>query len=170
MMKSKFDITKYAPPGMQIRQGITAFFIGYAGVIFISMGFFFNLSQASSSLYEVVGGERILIPGRMMDDFVDVLDNLLAGFVLIGLVLIEGIIYQYLYFNGRGSKSLYVMKRLPNRWELHKRCWSLPLAGMILCGITAFVLLLIYFGVYMAVTPSECLVDGQWQKIWREFR
>ncbi|MBQ7916896.1 MAG: hypothetical protein IJ315_08980 [Firmicutes bacterium] len=168
-MKIRIDFERYAPPGMKIGEGLTAFFIAYAGAIFISCFYFFNLGEELRSLYEWNGGERVLIQGRMMKDFVEILDYHLGGFVLVGLVLIEAVIYQYLYFNAHGSKSLYVMKRLPNKWELHKRCWSLPVAGMILCGITAFVLMLLFFWAYMASTPEVCRLPDQWGKIWRDF-
>ena len=58
------------------------------------------------------------------------------------------------------------MRRLPDPWELHRRCLTLPLlaAGLsLLCGAAFFFL---YFGIYLAATPAQSLAPGQWQKIW----
>ena len=74
--------------------------------------------------------------------------------------------YHYAYHR-QGSKSIYLMRRLPSKLELHRRCLTLPIAGILIALLTAFLLLLIYYAVYMNVTPAECLMPGQWQKLWR---
>ena len=64
------------------------------------------------------------------------------------------------------SKSIYTMRRLPSVWELHRRCLTLPVCGMVIGLGTAFVLILLYYNVYIGLTPEICLTPGQWQKIW----
>ena len=66
----------------------------------------------------------------------------------------------------QGSKNIYLMKRLPSRWELHRRCILLPALGMVGSLVMGFTLLMIYFAIYMLVTPDRCLPPDQWQKLW----
>jgi uncharacterized membrane protein YqhA len=88
-----------------------------------------------------------------------------VGFLILALCMLALIVYHYAY-HYQGSKSIYLMKRLPNRWEMHRRCITLPLLAALICLIAAIAFLLIYFGIYMVFTPKECLTLGQWQKIW----
>jgi len=51
--------------------------------------------------------------------------------------------------------------------ELHKRAWTLPLLGIGITLLAAFLVMLLYFWIYLLVTPQECIAPGQWQRIWR---
>ncbi len=158
-------INRLAPPGLPWRQEVGFFVTGAICALVYSLLYFIRLGNNRRHLFENPE-EEILWPGAIMPDFADILENALVGFLIIAVCMIGFVIYHYLYFR-QGSKSIYLMKRLPKRWELHRRCWTLPVMGAVLCGIIAFLLLVIYFRVYMAVTPEECLTDGQWMKIWR---
>jgi len=81
------------------------------------------------------------------------------------LAALSHVIVHYQYHH-RVSKSIYTMKRLPNRWELHRRCWSLPLCCFAAVLLTGFLLLLVYYAVYLLVTPAENLAPDQWKKLW----
>ena len=95
--------------------------------------------------------------------------NALRYFSCFGLVLIVTLsfISTHYSYHYRESKSIYLMRRLSDPWELHRRCLTLPVVGVGLALLVAFVLLMLYFAVYMGVTPEECLTPHQWQKIWR---
>ena len=100
-----------------------------------------------------------------MPDFTEILDRSLWGFLvaIIAALALIGVHYACHY---QDSKSIYTMRRLPNRWELHRRCLTLPLLAAAVYLILAFVILLIFYAVYMNLTPDVCLTPGQWQKIW----
>jgi amino acid transporter len=100
-----------------------------------------------------------------MTDFYAILGGALYGFLILALCMPALILYHYAY-HYQGSKNIYLMRRLPNRWELHKRCVTLPLLAALICLLSVLVLLCIYLGIYMTATPRECLTPGQWQKIW----
>lgn len=157
----KPDLTRYAPPGIPLRQERTGFLTGLTLATLSSLLFFSRYTQAHSTLYRYHGEEAILIPTAVMPDFPDVLDGTLLGFPLLALCMAGLIFYHYAY-HIQGSKSLYLMRRLPDRWELHRRCLTLPLLGALFSLLFGGLLLLLYFWFYMAVTPPSCLSPGQW--------
>ena len=49
------------------------------------------------------------------------------------------------------------MRRLPDRWELHRRCLALPALGLALSVLIPAVLVVIYFCIYQFGTPYRFL-------------
>lgn len=161
----KLDIVRYAPPGIDLRQEKGFFITGLIGATLYSLVFLLRYYQARTNLYEWQGGKRVLIPDYPMVDFAQLIDKALVGFLALSLCMLALIVYHYAYYH-RGSKSIYLMRRLPDSTLLHRQCLTLPLGAIALCLISAALLLLIYYVIYMAFTPEICLTPGQWQKIW----
>jgi hypothetical protein len=65
--------------------------------------------------------------------------------------------------------SIYLMKRLPDPSERHRRALMLPLLAIAATVVLAILLRLIYFAVYLLATPKTCLPDEVWQQLWRLF-
>lgn len=118
-----------------------------------------------------------LIPNTKADDFVTLLHantNSIIGLpvfsllylVAIGLVLLA--VKNYTSF-WQGSKSIYFMRRLPDKWELHRRCLRLPLLGLLACAVLMFLLILLCYVLYMHTIPEANLPPNQWSKLWTEF-
>ncbi len=65
-----------------------------------------------------------------------------------GILTFVNIAANYMTFY-RESKSIYLMRRIPDRWELPRRCAAVPLiglaAGLILTAILICLCNLIYF-------------------------
>ncbi len=162
-MKRKLE--NMVPPGAELQQELKWIKTGLFISFLFSLIYFINLMNEYQSLFVTVGHKKLLIDGVIMKDFVDILGSSLIGFFIVALGMIAVLVYHFLY-HYQGSKSIYLMKRLPDRWELWRRCLSLPVltAGLSLC--TFAVLLIAYFGIYMAVTPESCLLPNQWNKIW----
>ena len=78
------------------------------------------------------------------------------GFCVLFVVLVAMIIYHYCTYY-QGSKSIYLMKRLPDKWELYKRCVHLPMIAMIVEIITIVGVMSLYYGIYLIFTPQQCL-------------
>lgn len=123
-----------------------------------SLSFWTRYSDAHAALYSRQGN---LLPGAVMTPFSTLLAEDLSRFTMMGfcilvLFLLALIPVNYSAFY-RGSKSIYVMRRLPNRWELGRRCAALPLlsAGgtLALMGL----LTLLYYALYLLITPKVCL-------------
>ena len=160
-------LERLAPPGYPIGRERSIFLLGAALAFLYSLFFFSSFNNALDALYQHVGRKRILIPGATMPDFKVLLGSFLSGFyVLAGLsVLLAALHYSYFY---QESKSIYLMKRLSNPWELHLRCWTLPILGALCSLLLAFLVLLLYFAIYMIATPEPCLTPDQWLKLWSE--
>lgn len=77
--------------------------------------------------------------------------------------LLAGVHYLYHYRDGR---SIYLMRRLPDRWELHRRCLFLPLAGLLAVGILSLALAVGYFFLYRWAIPEGLIPGPEWQGIW----
>lgn len=158
---------RFAPPGMDMDRMVNGYLTGLFLMLLFSVEYFERYQNAWRGLfYWPDEGEKVLILGAVMPDFVELLGESLRGFFLYCLVLLVVVVWNYLYYY-QGSRSIYLMKRLPNRFELHKRAWVLPVAAVGITLLAALVVLVLYFEFYMIVTPKACITPGQWQSIWR---
>ena len=162
----KIDLSRHAPPGLNLSMEKNTFLWGGAAAICWSFSCLFRLADEHRDLYKHVRGERVLQEGAIMTDFYIILGSSLLGFAVLALVMLAFAVYHYAYHR-QGSKSIYLMRRLPNGWELHRRCLTIPIVSAVFCMVAAFILLCVYYWIYVAVTPKGCLTPGQWQKIWR---
>jgi hypothetical protein len=125
---------------------------------------------ARGTLYIQRGTDSILDVSRVMPDFLDILgDKLLSPLLFGALILVGTTVIHYAYFHS-GGKSIYLMRRLPNKAELHRRSLLIPLLSALIFVLLAFVLFLVYYAVYMNFTPAACLAPDQWLKIRSVFR
>ena len=88
--------------------------------------------------------------------------SIFFGFVY---VAIAAIILAISYYRGfsQESQSLYLMRRLPDRWEYHRRCLALPLMT-ILAGLVSIPILIgLFYAIYLHATPEQCLQPDQWE-------
>lgn len=84
----------------------------------------------------------------------------------LGAVVLAAYNYGKLW---RGSKPVYLMARLPDRWELHRRCLGVPLGLLLAALVLAALLLLVYYGVYRLLTPAQWLRPGQLARLQELF-
>lgn len=162
----KLNLLRYAPLGMSLKTELAFFIGGLSYSIIFSLLFLQHYMDARSELYIWHLDKRQLIPGAVMPDFITLLDDDFHGFLILGLCMLAFAAYHYFY-HYQGSKSAYLMRRLPNKMEWHKRCLALPMGAILISVLTALLLLVIFYGVYMICTPQECLTPGQWQKLWQ---
>ena len=164
-MKIKMFHVKHFPPGMNIEGEKVFFGVGLAISFLYSLTFLGRYVQARMELFAITKLNSSPVtewkPEGTMEVFSVLLGNALRGFPLLALSMLGFVIVHYVYF-WQGSKSIYLMKRLPNRMEIHKMAWSYPIKAMMLSIGCAFVLLVLYYGVYRIATPKECLLPNQW--------
>ncbi len=160
------DLEKFIPPGANIKQITDLFIVGNVISAIISLCFFVVYYIHYQNLFGIVGNERILLTHETMHDFPVILDKSLMGFLITGFCMLFFIILYYAHYYQGGSKSIYLMKRLPHKFEIHKRALVLPISLCISSFLFAFILAFCYFLFYMAVTPAECLSPNQWEKFW----
>ena len=162
----KPDLSRYAPLGINVRSEWQGYVAGLAVAVVYSMIYLLRYFNARENLYEWTLKGRELVEGAMMPDFAELMDGTLLVFLAIALTMMGLVIYHYIYHR-LDTKSYYVMRRLPSRWELHLRCLTLPMIGLLICGAAALIMIIIYYWIYMGCTPEECLMPGQWGRFWR---
>lgn len=162
-MKIKMFHVKHFPPGMNVEGEKFFFGFGMCAAFFYSWSFIWRYLEARMRLSEISRLQRFpkVIYQGTIEHFSVLLGNALIGFWFVAIGMMGFAIIHYAYF-WQGSKSIYVMKRLPNKMELYKRVWTLPLISLLLCAVTALVLLFIYYGVYVLATPKQCLPLNLW--------
>ena len=163
-MKSK--LVKYAPPGYDYQFDKTFYFVGLGVATAFSFSYLIRFGEAKGELYTYHLGEKELIPGAIMPDFIDIFRGSLWGYLVLAFAMLLLIAFRYASYY-QNSKSIYLMKRLPDKFEMHRRCIVVPVITAISCMLVAFLVLLLYLGHYMLFTPDACLTPGQWAKIWR---
>ena len=161
------DLDRYIPAGLswQKEAGKIGLWLGLCA----AFGFFVFVLQylpVRNDLMEWKDGQQYLIYGAVMCDFAECMDCVLWMFPVVAVACIAQA-WGYYQYHREGSMSIYLMRRLPNRWELHRRCLVFPFAGLVLCVVSAFLTVVLCYVYYMIATPESCLTPGQWQKYWR---
>jgi len=146
----------YAPLGIELAKEVMIFVSGNTLSLLYSLVYFVNYIGERNNLYEKVGEQRVLREGAKMPAFEALIEGRWIGFWMVVVILVCMGIYHYIY-HYMDSKLVYLMKRLPSKWELHKRCLVLPIAGIIITIAVMLILWLLYYGVYLLFTPQQCL-------------
>lgn len=167
-MKQKLEarLLHWVPPGLNARRELGWLRGGLVGALVWSLPFVISLLGSLPGLYHLVGGRRVPDPSAAAPDFAELMEGRLLVFGIVALAFLAVSLYHYAY-HWQGSRSIYTMRRLPDRWELHRRCLTLPVLGALACVLAAFLVLALYFGIYMATVPDVCRAPGQWQRLWR---
>ncbi len=141
--------------------------IGWAacglGISFLySLTYYFSLWSYIDNLYGVssVTGKRVLLAGSYMPDFAAFAPSRMKPFVITALIFLTLAVYHYIY-HYQESKSIYTMRRLPDRWELHRRCLTFPITVAVICLVSAVLLTGIYLWSYNLSVPKARLRPGQ---------
>lgn len=156
-------LRRNSPPGQNLACEKYTLLWGLAAAALFSLQFFSAFSQAYHDLFTEDG---ILQQGIMMAPFDELLGISLLGFGLLGLGMLQFGFYHWYYFY-QDSKSIYLLKRLPQRNLLLRYCLTLPGLAFIVCILAMVLVRLVYFAVYLALTPDACLPTDVWQQFWR---
>ncbi len=160
--------SKLIPVGISVKKEAVGILTAMIFSFLHSLSYFASYYNSYHNLYEYYDDKRILISGRKMTDFYILIEGSFKGFYVTAFLLVVLIIYHYAY-HYKDSKSIYTMKRLPKKYELHKRCLTVPVICILLCKLFSVILIFIYFRHYICATPPECLVDGQWSMFISKF-
>lgn len=154
----RIDLSRYAPPGTNIKQEIKNLCTGLIGAACCAVLVYgVRLRSAYDNLFDYVGRERVLKIDVTMMPFDAVLHRGLWLFYLVALCsLASAVLHRISYYTG-GSKSIYVMRRLPQRWEVLRRDITLPLLGASISLLSSLLLKMLFWGLYYWITPTQCL-------------
>lgn len=148
----KVDLDRLVPPGIEARKQLRSFLTCLVMSVFISTGWIIEYADSYWAMYR---NDELV---RAMPAFGTMIrGNYMIGFPVTVIAMLTYIIVYYVYYF-TGSKSIYTMRRLGRPWELHKRCWTLPLLLSAAVLLVCVLLVGVYFLIYMLVTP----VEGIW--------
>ena len=154
----RIDPDRYVPMG--IDGAVSLRRLGWcmgAGSIWSLLYFIGSYSDAYDSLWHHRGSLRIMLrEGAIMPGFFEILSGSETVFLMVCAAMPFWALYHYSYhFNG--SKSIYLMRRLPESWELHRRCLVGPAVGLLGALSLQGLLGVLYCLIYIFVTPRQCL-------------
>lgn len=186
MKRRRLD--ELVPPGADGSQQGSLILVGLIFAVLLSCYLFGRqFSTALDSLNSIVQSPSMarLYPNARMTDFCVVLgapgtissystygnDTVVSVFFPFLLLAIAAVILAVTNYTSfwRGSKSVYLMRRLPDRREFSRRCLALPLLLLAACVILVLLLTLIFYGVYIHLTPEEYIRPDQWKQLWLHF-
>ena len=147
---------KWSPPGWDNGTERKIFWIFLTVCILYSFQFFGRYWSAYEALFFYEKGERLLRPYAEMPPLRSLLDGCFLAFWGMFLWSLGSAALRYAYFYEE-SKSIYFVRRLPDRTYLWKSCLTVPTLGLIFSLLVMGCLALVYFGVYLGVTPSAAL-------------
>ena len=148
-------VRRLTPPGYDVSVELGWLALGGMIAFIYSLGGFGSrLNSALSTLRMADRLGNLRYPTMMMPYFAEILGGALWSFVILAVIALLLIPVHAGYWY-QGSRSIYLMRRLPDRWELHRRC------------LAALALLLVYFAIYCLVTPDAKQPDGQWAELMR---
>lgn len=149
-------LEQYAPPGIPIVQEVRYWGIGMTICTFWCLQFIFRYWEERSSLYYQRAGRLILFEDACMPAFQDLTANLFVIFYFVIIYCVLLAVYHYFY-HYQGSKMIYLMRRLPDKWELHIRCLLLPIVAGMIALAYRYMLEMLFYAIYILFTPSQCL-------------
>ena len=146
----------YAPLGFLIGKEISAWMFCIIASTCWCMRFLVRYMDYRGQLFEIRGSRKILIENAKMPNFEFLTKDLFEIFGVVLLFCALVVVYHY-YYHSQGSKMMYLMRRLPNKWELHIRCFTLPVIASVISIIYMLVLRLLFYSIYIFCTPQQCL-------------
>ncbi len=153
-MKKKIDWNRHLPLGMdgeKVKNRMALMLgVGIGGSLICPLRYF----SARASLFRYMNGvyERNL--NAKMLPFEELLTGsfTVMAIAAVGYLLAIAIFYLYHY---QGSRGIYTMRRLPSRWELWRRCLTLPVVFLVLSILCTAVLIGLYYLLWRFATPPD---------------
>ena len=148
------------PLGLSPSTEFSAFAMPLIAAAIYSIGhFFLYFDYCLGGLYK--DAKRTILyssedPYVSMLPFWNIAKDGYRGFLIIAVILIWAAWYHY-HYHRQGSKSIYLMQRLPAKNELRKRCLTLPITAAAITAAIALALTAIYYICYITMTPEPFL-------------
>lgn len=157
----RFDIGVYFPVGYEYQMEIRLLQVWLIGSIICSFSFFYRYYLAYQKLfiYQPVTQKWALKDGVFMEKFSVLSDGIFQGFFL-GFLFLGVLAFWHYWYYYQESKSIYLIRRLPDRWYCLKSCIYIPVIVGILFLVWIVVLNFLYFRFYIWVTPEQCIWQG----------
>ena len=156
-----FDPRHHLPIGWEWEGTRTGLVWGHIASGLPLFSFLNRYSAALEALYSYrePGNQiiRELNPDRTIAPF----SGLIRGTPLLGLWIFLAVmpilVWRYYHYHTQGSMAVYTMRRLPDRWEYHRRCWMQPLLSAAAELLLFAVLIGLCWLLWRFNTPEVCL-------------
>ena len=161
---------RLSPPGMNVKaeKAITVICL-ILSALWGTLYFLTNYIMERDVLFTVRGGKLVPKQGAVISEFAMTVDpGMIFGFYVTMLIIAGFTLFRLAYFY-QGSKSIYLMRRLPQKGETAKRVLALP--ALWIAG-TALIMLLftgLMAAVYLLATPKGCLPAQPFKDVWEVF-
>ena len=152
----------YAPPGMETEKEKNYYILLLIVAAVASCSFFSGLARA----LERVSAPMVYYRYEQMPDFYRLLEEKFLGFGVVILYCVGTMVFRFWYYY-QGSKSIYLMRRLPDKSMLIRSCVETPLKRILLSLAVMVGMVLLFYLTYWIATPEQYLQPDQWQKLWR---
>ena len=114
-------MARHLPPGVDPSKSEMGLLTGLISALLFHLQFILRYLSARNDLYTYYHGSNIKrLNGSMMPPFWEVLGTSLYGCFVAALAMVVVAIQLYSSYY-QGSKSIYTMRRLPDRWERWRR-------------------------------------------------
>ena len=155
--RMKGKLQALCPPGYELKMEYRVFWAWLTVSILYSMQFLINYMNAYDNLFYYSGRTKVLNMDMRMPGFFVLVDD---GFdvLLLGCVFLVIVFMMHYDYYRRGSKSIYLMKRLIDSKDLRKTYIGTPCIYGLIFLVTGLVLSAIYYVIYRFVTPQMCLI------------
>ena len=153
-MKKKLDWNRHLPLGMDgekvKNRMVRMLSIGIGQSLICPLRYV----QARSFLFRTINGEYERNLNAKMLPFEELLSGSFFSMAIaaVGFILAIAVFYLYHY---QGSRGIYTMRRLPNRWELWRRCLTVPVLFLLLSILSTAVLIGLYYLLWRFATPPD---------------
>lgn len=165
---ARIDWSRWAPPDRDAQQEVVQFLWGLGGgTVLCWVWFLSSYWNARSGLFRLKNGQKVLMTDAMMLDLPEIIGGSFLGLWAVLLWAAVTVALHYAGHYREGSRPVYLMRRLPDRWEYHRRCLAIPGIVILIALVLILVFLMLFYVIYMNCTPEACLAPDQWQKIWR---
>ena len=160
---ARIDWSRWAPPDRDARQEAVLFLWGLGdGTVLAWVWFLSRYWSARSELFVLKNGRRVLPAGRMIPDLPEIIGGSFLGLWAVLLCAVVTVALHYAGHYREGSRPVYLMRRLPDPWEYHRRCLAIPGAALLAALAIMAVSLWAFWGIYMTATPAQCLPPDPW--------
>lgn len=166
-MRSKFScfMERQVPPGLdwwaEVKWTVSGLIVG---ALWSLAAFSYQFFNACRRLYDWNGVDYVLVESRTITPFPELLVQAMAV-LLLGMVLTVPLACYHYAYHYLGSRSIYVMRRLPDRWEVWRRCLTVPVALAALLLVVIELLTFLYFLSFLLLTPAPCLPQEPWRQL-----
>lgn len=163
----KAFLHRFSPPGMPLRPELyTVLFSNAGAALYGLIRFLSDYTYARGNLFVIQAGKQVLRQGAVIVEFRTLIQGCFSGFAVAAALVVGNALLRYAYFH-RGAKSVYTVRRLPEKAPVLRRVLPVPALELLLTGAAAILLLLLCAAIYRIFTPESSLPPQAWSIFWR---